>query len=324
MGGMEFTWRMVSTLAWPAAVVIIVLVFRRWIVERLDLLGITLGSLGVQLKTLDLKVNRVGEDVSVTLSENTPGPASNTPGPASDAEIPQSLVDLMATVNKNRMEGIRAAFDLVHRALKENYPQLRRVLPSQLPEAMHRLVDRGEMEGDVAMSVQQLYELLVMPEWEKDDAGGTRAYAFLMLAEGAIHGILRSARDRGEEAGEHSPGNLRAPIATSWRGVYNNAYDLQLDIAARSDGRFEGTMTYPDGGTITRVVGSIESAQDGIRLRWEEREVTRQGSRRIDLNGYYLATIENGDTMRGAWYHKDRLVARFTLTAPVRSSPSAE
>lgn len=308
MGGMEFTWRMVSTLAWPAAIVIVALVFRRWIVERLDSLGITLGSLGVQLKTLDVKVDKVGQDLSITLSDNAPQPD------ASD-EIPQSLVDLMATVNKNRMEGIRAAFDLVHRALRENYPQLRRVLPSQLPEAMQRLVDKGEMEADVALSVQQLYELLVMPEWEKDEAGDTRGYAFLMLAEGAIHGVLRSARARDTSADAHPPTSDPEPISTSWRGVYNDSFPILLDISAWSGTRFDGTMTYPDGDAVTTITGSVENADNGVRLTWNEREYAREGHRSIDFDGYYSATIENGDTMHGAWYKAGRLVARFTMKA---------
>jgi len=43
MGGMEFTWRMIATLAWPAVVIVTVFVFRKWITERLESLGITLG-----------------------------------------------------------------------------------------------------------------------------------------------------------------------------------------------------------------------------------------------------------------------------------------
>jgi hypothetical protein len=50
MGGMEFTWRMASVLAWPVVVIVGMLAFP-WIIKRLDSLGITWGSLGVQLKT---------------------------------------------------------------------------------------------------------------------------------------------------------------------------------------------------------------------------------------------------------------------------------
>lgn len=114
MNGMEFTWHMVATLAWPAVVIVALLVFRKWIIERLGSLGVTLGKLSVQLKTLNSKVDTVGQDISMTLSENVPRPAKQG--------IPESLVDLIATVSLNRMEGIRAAFEIVQRALKENYP----------------------------------------------------------------------------------------------------------------------------------------------------------------------------------------------------------
>jgi hypothetical protein len=60
VGGMEFTWRMIATLAWPAVIIVTVFVFRKWINERLESLGITLGSLSVQVKALNSKVNTVG------------------------------------------------------------------------------------------------------------------------------------------------------------------------------------------------------------------------------------------------------------------------
>jgi hypothetical protein len=314
--GMEFTWRMVATLAWPVVVIVGVLAFRRWITENLDSLGITWGSLGLHLKTLNKKVDAVGQNISITLSDNMPLPADSD-------EIPESLVDLMATVNRNRMEGIRAAFDIVHRALKENYPQLRRVLPAQLPEAMQRLVDEGEMEPDVALSVRQLYELLVMPEWEKDQAGDTRGYAFLMLAEGAIHGILRSAQARSAESSEDPTASGLPAISTSWNGTYDNRFPIGLHIDTWSGRAFGGTMTYPDGDTVTSITGTAEDASDGsIRLGWKELSYTRRGSRSIDFDGSYAATIRD-DTMDGAWYQANRRVARFTMTASGSSAATA-
>jgi len=303
---MEFTWRMVSTIAWPVAVVVIVLAFRRWIFERVDSLGIKFGTLDVQLKTLNDKVDQVGQDISITLSDNMPRP--------SDDGIPVSLVDLMATVSKNRIEGVRAAFDLVYRALKENYPKLRRVLPSQLSEAMRDLVTSGEMEPDVASSVQQLYELLVMSEWEREDADGTHGYAFLMLAEGAIHGILRSSQARSVEPGDHPLGDPQTRIGTSWVGTYNGSLAIQLSVATQTGSSFDGTMTYPDADTVTRVAGTIDVDGDDLRLSWKELDYVRNGHHSIDFGGYYAATVKNGDTMNGAWYQADRLVARFTMT----------
>ncbi|MCP2356085.1 hypothetical protein HD597_003105 [Nonomuraea thailandensis] len=297
---MEFVSQLVSALAWPVVVIVVVLALRTWITKRLDSLGITVGSVDVQVKTLDLKVDEVGKDISVTLSDNVPPPEAHD-------GIPVSLVDLMATVSRNRTEGIHAAFDQVNRALKEHYPQLRRTLPSQLPETMHRLVSKGQMEADVALSVQRLQELMDMADWETDPAGDTRAYAFLMLAEGAIHGILRSASAAGA--------GLRK-IRVSWRGTYNESYPIRLDIAVRSGNAFDGTMTYPDDDTATGVTGKIEDdpVVNGVRLTWKEVSYTRRGKRGIDFDGTYSATVRD-DVMEGAWYKEQRRVADFAMTA---------
>jgi len=306
MGGMEFTWRMVATLAWPAVIIVTVFVFRKWITERLESLGITLGSVSVQVKALNSKVNTVGEDISTTLSD--------MPQPTGDG-IPESLVDLMATVNKNRMEGVRAAFDMVQQALKENYPQLHWVLPPQLPEAMHALVKKGEMEPDVELSVRQLYELLVMPEWQRDQTGDTRGYAFLMLAEGAIHSILRSAQARSAGPGGEQPVNAPVAISMSWRGSYDDRFPIELHIDSWSGKSFEGTMTYPDENTVTSVTGTAEDEADGgVRLTWKEHEYVTRGRRSIDFDGSYTATARDA-IMNGAWYQANRRVAGFTMTA---------
>jgi hypothetical protein len=319
MNGMEFTWHMVATLAWPIVVIVTVFVFRKWIIKNLEYLGITFGKLSVQLKALNTKVDTVGQDISMTLSGDMAQPAGDG--------IPESLVDLMATVSQDRMAGVHAAFDVVHRALKENYPQLRRVLPAQLPEAMDRLAANKEMEPDVAQSVKQLYELMVMPEWQKDQAGDTRGYAFLMLAEGAIHGILRSAQARGAEtSGAETGGDSLdggpAPIRRSWRGIYNSRFPIELEIGSWSGMNFGGTMTYPDGDTATSITGTAKDAAGSIGLTWKELEFIRRGSRSIDFNGNYEATI-TGETMEGAWYQGSRRVARFTMTAFDRSATPA-
>ncbi|MFD0473856.1 dihydrofolate reductase family protein [Nonomuraea thailandensis] len=72
LSGMEFVSQLVSALAWPVVVIVVVLALRTWITKRLDSLGITVGSVDVQVKTLDLKVDEVGKDISVTLSDNVP------------------------------------------------------------------------------------------------------------------------------------------------------------------------------------------------------------------------------------------------------------
>ncbi|MFI6316679.1 hypothetical protein ACIBG8_04135 [Nonomuraea sp. NPDC050556] len=303
MGGMEFTWRMASTLAWPVVAIIVALVFRRWIIEKVSSVAVKAGPVDVELTLLDNKVDAVGQDISATLSDSSPLPEP-------DGAIPTSLVDLLSVVTENRDEGIRTAFHLVQQALKEHYPQLRGVPPQQLPNAMQRLVAKGEMEADLAWSVQQLYELLVMPEWKQDSSGDTRGYAFLMLAEGAIHGILRS------KAEPSSP----VPVETSWRGIYNDSYPIGLDITTRSDGRFDGTMTYPDDDTATSVTGTIEADDDGIRINWKEHAYTRRGLRPINFNGTYSAVIR-GDVMEGGWYQGNRHVADFTMTVSGVTAP---
>jgi hypothetical protein len=82
-------------------------------------------------------------------------------------------------------------------------PQLRRVLPAQLPEAIDRLVDKGEMEPDVALPVR--LNSPSCPNGKRNQAADTRGYAFLMLAEGAIHGILRSAEVRAAQTCQEAP-----------------------------------------------------------------------------------------------------------------------
>jgi hypothetical protein len=187
MNGMEFTWRMFGTLAWPAVVVVGLVVYRKWITEKLTSLKFKLGLAEVEL---GVKVDKTGQDIASLLI--------GMPGQSSEDNMPMSLVDLMADVNKNRRNGIRKAFDQVRLVLNEYYPRLRRVGHDQLPEAMQDLVDRRLMDADVAESVTQLYELLKMPEWNSDNVGDTRGYAFLMLAEGVIHGIMRSAESHSE------------------------------------------------------------------------------------------------------------------------------
>jgi hypothetical protein len=303
MGGMEFTWRMVATLVWPLVAVVVVLAFRTWIIERLESFGISVGGLKVQL-ALNRKVDTVGGNISTTLADNMPQPEPS--------RVPESLVDLMATVNTNRMAGLRAAFNLVTRALKENYPQLRRVLPDQLPKAMQALVDKGEMEPDVAQNVKQLHELLEMPGWQKDQEGDTRGYAFLMLAEGAIHSILRSAKAPSTPPEQEITASGPAGISSSWSGMYDGRFPIELRIDSWAGQSFTGTMNYPDGNTTTRVTGTAENSAGGARLTWNEREYI-PGRREIEFDGTYSAVIRDG-LMSGTWYRDNRRIADFTMT----------
>lgn len=103
MSGMEFSWRMVATLAWPLVVLAGLIVYRKWITETLASLRVKVGSVEAELNT---KVDTTGREIASALSE--------MPQLTADGEIPTSLVDLMPIVNRNRSDGIRAAFDLVH------------------------------------------------------------------------------------------------------------------------------------------------------------------------------------------------------------------
>lgn len=195
---------MVATLAWPLVVLAGLIVYRKWITETLMSLRFKFGSAEVELSA---KVDTTGQDIASALSEMSQPPA--------DGKIPTSLVDLIPVVTKNRRKGIHAAFDLVNQALKENYPDLRCALRSQIPQAMEDLVDRGLLDKDVASSVQQLYELLGMPEWNSDRAGDTRGYAFLMLAEGTIQGIIRSAQKHSVGTERELPSGLPGAVSSS-------------------------------------------------------------------------------------------------------------
>jgi hypothetical protein len=186
---MEFTWRMFGTLAWPAVILVGLVVYRKWITEKITLLRFKLGhaelELSIKVEQTALKVGRILDAIR---------------GQSSDDNMSMSLVDLMLDVSRDRRNGIRKAFDQVLQVLFKYHPSVEQFDVDQLSEhqfsrKMHDLVAHG-MDQRVAESVTQLYELLKMPEWDSDSVGDTRGYAFLMLAEGVINGIARSARSR--------------------------------------------------------------------------------------------------------------------------------
>lgn len=315
MGNMEFTWRMVGTLVWPVVAIVALIAYRKWITQNLQSLRLKVGTLVEgEVKTLNDKVEIIGRDVEMTLSE--------VPRPSTDGEIPESLVDLMPVVNRSRSEGIHAAFGQVRKALQHVYPQLRRVPPARLPDAMQGLVDKGLMEADVAQSVKHLYELLEMPEWNQDLVGDTRGYAFLMLAEGAIHGILRSAQARRADADGAQLQTIGEPISPVWRGTYNDSNPIELRIRQWQGLQFSGDMTYPDSDegrdadTVTNVRGEISKKIEGggFDVTWKELGYIRQGRRSVDFDGDYSATVTE-DVMYGDWYRKGQLIAGFKMTA---------
>ncbi|HEV2374143.1 MAG TPA: hypothetical protein VGS19_18555 [Streptosporangiaceae bacterium] len=309
MTSMEFTWRMVGTLIWPAVVLAVLIAYRPWITEKIESLRVRAGGFEGEVKVLNAKVDTIGRDIATTLSE--------MPQPVAEDEIPTSLVDLIPLVTTNRSEGLHSAFGHVLKALRENYPQLRGVPPSQLPQAMQNLVDRGQMEANVAASVRQLQELLEMPEWNSDQVGDTRRYAFLMLAEGAIHEILRTAQHRATGTNGGAPAITAPPIRSAWRGTYGR-YPLELHILGWDGTRFTGIMTYPDDDTVTSVSGQAngQPGNASVSLSWQEQGYTLRGRRDIDFNGSYAATV-NGDHMDAKWRRGNQTIGQFTMTAAV-------
>lgn len=308
MSSMEFSWRMVGTLIWPFVVLVGLIAYRPWITKKLESLRVKVSGFEGEVKVLNAKVDTIGRDVATSLSE--------MPQPIAEDEIPTSLVDLIAAVTRNRSEGLHTAFDLVLKALKENYLQLRRIPPSQLPQAMQSLVDRGEMEANVAASVRQLQELLQMPEWNSDQVGDTRGYAFLMLAEGAIHEILRTAQHRATGTNGGAPGSTALPVRPSWRGVYDDRFPVELHILGWDGTQFTGIMTYPDDDTATSVSGHArgQAGSASVSLSWQEQGYALRGRRTIDFNGSYAAAV-TGDHMDADWRRGNRAIVQFTMRA---------
>ena|ERR1022692_91937 len=199
----------------------------------------------------------------------------------------------------------------------DTYPELSGVSPRQLSNSMQDLVRRGRMNVEVEWGVSQLYQLLEMSESGSGAAEQTQGYEFLILAEGAIHAILRNATAQaGSSHDEAYIGSDSTPIRPSWRGAYNDAYAIEMHIETWGADEFTGRMAYPDSDTVTRVVGRIETKNKDTpsgTVTWKETEFIRRG-REIDFDGRYQATV-SGDTMRGAWYHGGRLVAEFKMEA---------
>lgn len=288
--------------------------YRPWITKKLESARVKAGASGfeAEVKVLNAKVDTIGRDISTTLSE--------MPQPTAEGEIPTSLVDFIPVVTRNRSEGLETAFDQVLKALRDTYPQLRRVRPSQLTQVMQTLVDKSEMDAGVAASVRQLQELLEMPEWNSDQVGDTRGYAFLMLAEGAIHEILRTAQDRAPDANGDAPSSTVPPIEPSWRGTYDGRFPVELHILGWDGTQFSGIMTYPSDDTATSVSGQVDG-QDGstsIELSWQERGYAVRGRRTIDFNGSYASTF-TGDRMKAAWGRRSQPIVQFTMTATADS-----
>jgi hypothetical protein len=302
MNGMEFTWRMATVLAWPLLLLVALAIFRKSIsssfraaLEGARVKRVKAGPAGIEVE-LETTTGAAGRDLGSALAR--------LPRPAVEGPVPTSLVDLIDEVNKDARAGMRTAFDLVRRALAESYPQLAAAGPDQLVPAMRELARHGELSAEVELPVSQLYELYRMSE-SYAGADQAQGYNFLMLAEGAIHVILRSVQHAG--------------ISARWSGLYNNDYPIVLQILKWSDGEFTGQMAYPRSGTVTSITGQVKKAADRgdpTSLTWRETNLIKTGSRDPELNGRYEATV-TGDVMSGEWYYDNsqRVVAKFIMNA---------
>lgn len=302
MGGMEFTWRMVTTLVWPLVVIVGLIAYKDWITEKLSNVTVKIGAAEFALGT---KVTETGKDIAEVIAD--------MPKPREGGAIPVSLVDLLPEVKRSRAKGIRAAFAVVRQALDQAYPELSAVSTPELERAMNDLVAKGRMDPDVAWSVVQLQQLLEMPEWRSDAVGDTRAYAFLMLAEGAIHGILRSAPAHAEGAGSDR-------IPSLWRGTYDGRFGIELRVQSWNGAEFTGEMAYPGPKTtVTSVSGHLEDQprEGDVRLEWKEDRILHQGSRVVETGGTYRASVSGkANIMRGSWFNSlGNPVAPFEMTA---------
>jgi len=308
VSGMEFTWRMVGTLVWPVVVIAGLIAYQPWITKKLKSLRLKAVGFEAEVEVLNDKVDTIGRNMAITLSKMPQPPTGN--------EIPTSLVDLIPDVTRDRSEGLHAAFDFVLKALRDNYPQLRGVPLSQLKQVMQSLVDKREMESSVAASVTQLQELLEMPEWTSDQVGDTRGYAFLMLAEGAIHEILRAAQHPAAGLNGDAPDGTVRLVRPSWRGTYDDRFPIRLYILGWDSTQFSGVMTYPDDDTATSVSGQVEEqgGSTGADLSWEERGYVLRGRRTIDFYGNYAAKV-TGDHMDAEWRRGNQSIVRFAMTA---------
>lgn len=293
VNGLEFTWHMIDILVWPVVALAVLLFYRDRVTTTVA--AFVRGRPVKKFKLWQLEVEF--EDAC----RNVAGALADTATLfRDDGPIPTSLVDLIPVGGDNPRRAIHLAFQQVRRALSQVHPQLSDVSRSRLPASLRQLVRNGAMDEEVERAVTRLEHLLSLTD-ELEGIETAQANQFLMLAEGAIHAILRSAKPQG------------FPIKAQWRGTYNGAYTVELAISSFDGDTFRGTMAYPGSDTTTVVEGRFDRGTPG-GLAWVEKGYENRGSREIDFAGEYRAVVQ-GDTMKGAWYRGERLIARFRMTA---------
>ncbi len=312
MNGMQFSSNIITVLAWPLVVILLLVVYRRLIVS-----SIITAAKGRQIKKFKVgpiefewfsEISSVGQDVGKALKDMPPG------SPEGESTS-TSLVDLIYDINNNPRSGIRKAFRLVRKTLDESYPELASESQDHLSDAMKELVRRNLLHEDVENAINQLQKLLTISNSDADMVDPARGYQFLLLAEGAIHGILRSAQIHADELNEYRLSMGLTPIRPVWQGWYNRDFIIELRIGKWIDGtEFVGEMSYPGSGTVTSVTGNInkESAGGSAAVMWRERGYVNRGNRSIDLHGDYRATISD-NIMVGKWYKGEQPIGEFEL-----------
>jgi hypothetical protein len=155
--------------------------------------------------------------------------------------------------------------------------------------------------------------------------------------------VVWEERDRADSrrrrTGACAPGPaslvLRSPPATpaigsTWSGPYSD-YTLELKVTSWDSVTFEGEMSYPPTGTVTRVNGRIEgdvatladaerrrrapaldAGRDGIAITFTETDYLHQGAKTVDVRGEYRAVISAAE-LHGAWFAGERRVEHFVL-----------
>jgi hypothetical protein len=310
MGGMEFTWKMVSVLVWPLVVIVLGIVFRRALVAGFQTLTAGLRSFKAAGVELAFAMDNAWQDVTDVLAGM---PAQSTePG-----EVPTNLVDLYPLASKNPRRAVREAFRHIRQALAKRFPATSGVSQENLIETMDGMVAHNVMSAEVEQAVGQVSRVLSMIDHGGDrDEARRQAFEYIGLAEGAIHVILRGSGTTAQPASEVPD------IAGRWMGSYVSSkgpMEIQLTIDEVRGDDIAGEMYYPSEHDLrTTITGRVVPAgepgfadADGCpKLEWREQASSAGG---LDFSGVYRAVVL-GDRLIGDWRKGTRVVGMIQLT----------
>jgi hypothetical protein len=133
----------------------------------------------------------------------------------------------------------------------------------------------------------------------------------------------RAARAPLSDRSSTSSTTVAPPNGRGWSGRYNGSFDMTLFINQWPAARFQGTMFYPESGTVTWIEGTslpagaappadLALSSGGVAVAFRETGYKQQGSRTIDFDGEYRAVVAD-DAVTGAWMKGERLVGSFRL-----------